>query len=121
MQTSVKIEGISQLQRQFAQLGVESTELGDALREASADTFEEAVVDTPYLTGLGQSTMRLAGGKTKAAVRAGGRAVDYLRYLHSGTSTITANPWIQDAIDKNSGEIVTELEKQIQQILDTYK
>ena len=109
---SVKIEGLSKLQRDLRKLSTDALDLNkEEFLETNKRVAEIIIGDSkkyvPVLTGALAQSVRNASTKKSAKVRAGNVGVPYAGPIHFGWPSrgIRPNPFFYDAIDNRRDEV----------------
>lgn len=115
----LKTEGVAKLMRSFAKAGVDASEMRDLMHSIGETVVIAARPRTPYLHGDLRKTLRAGRGKTKAVVRAGGRAAIYAPIQHYGWKArgIRAKPFLTQALAATKSRIYIQLEDGIEAII----
>lgn len=120
---SISIEGIKELNRAFKSVGKAATnDLKGAHADAAKVIAKEAKTKTPRRTGRLAASLRSSGTQRGGVVRAGKASVPYAGPIHFGWSSrgIRPQPFIYEAMDARSGEVLDQYEKQIQKLIDKH-
>lgn len=128
---TVKVEGLRELRRTLRQAGDDMADLKEANRAAAEIVATAAGGRVPHLTGALAASVRPAGTKTAAVVRAGKKAVPYANAIHWGRifwpckeadphfrSEIAPRPFLSEAATSTESTWVPLYEDRIQSILD---
>jgi len=109
---SVKIEGLSKLQKDLRKLSTDALDLNKEEFLATNKKVAEIIIGeskkfVPVLTGALAQSVRNASTKKSAKVRAGSVAVPYAGAIHFGWPSrgIRPNPFLYDAIDRRRDEV----------------
>ena len=109
---SVKIEGLSKLQRDLRKLSTDALDLNkeeflETNKRVAEIIIGESKKYVPVLTGALAQSVRNASTKKSAKVRAGNVGVPYAGPIHFGWPSrgIRPNPFFYDAIDNRRDEI----------------
>lgn len=115
----LKTEGLNKLVRSFTKAGVDASEMRDLMHAIGETVVDAARPRTPYLHGDLRKTLRAGRGKTKAVVRAGGKAAIYAPIQHYGWEArhIPAKPFLTQALAVTKPKIYAQLEDGIEAIL----
>lgn len=95
-----RVEGARELRRTLRQAGDDLTELKETHRQVGTFVTGRAKPRTPHRTGRLGATGRPGATKTAALVRFGGARAPYARYVHWGTKTMKARPWVTQAAEE---------------------
>lgn len=121
----IEIENLKELRSAF--VGLEEAmdlknELKDVLRGGAEIVLEEAEQRVPVRSGALKSTLRAGGGATGANIKAGFARLPYAGVIHYGTratsgrpSNIKPNPFLTDAAEAKTAEVVEFVEAGIQE------
>ena len=109
---SVKIEGLSKLQRDLRKLSTDALDLNkeeflETNKRVAEIIIGESKKYVPVLTGALAQSVRNASTKKSAKVRAGNVGVPYAGPIHFGWPSrgIRPNPFFYDAIDSRRDEV----------------
>ena len=109
---SVKIEGLSKLQRDLRKLSTDALDLNkeeflETNKRVAEIIIGESKKYVPVLTGALAQAVRNASTKKSAKVRAGNVGVPYAGPIHFGWPSrgIRPNPFFYDAIDNRRDEV----------------
>ena len=109
---SVKIEGLSKLQRDLRKLSTDALDLNkeeflETNKRVAEIIIGESKKYVPVLTGALAQSVRNASTKKSAKVRAGNVGVPYAGPIHFGWPSrgIRPNPFFYDAIDNRRDEV----------------
>ena len=109
---SVKIEGLSKLQRDLRKLSTDALDLNkeeflETNKRVAEIIIGESKKYVPVLTGALAQSVRNASTKKSAKVRAGTVGVPYAGPIHFGWPSrgIRPNPFFYDAIDNRRDEV----------------
>ena len=109
---SVKIEGLSKLQRDLRKLSTDALDLNkeeflETNKRVAEIIIGESKKYVPVLTGALAAAIRNASTKKSAKVRAGNVGVPYAGPIHFGWPSrgIRPNPFFYDAIDNRRDEV----------------
>ena len=109
---SVKIEGLSKLQRDLRKLSTDALDLNKEEFLETNKRIAEIIIGeskkyVPVLTGALAQSVRNASTKKSAKVRAGNVGVPYAGPIHFGWPSrgIRPNPFFYDAIDNRRDEV----------------
>jgi hypothetical protein len=109
---SVKIEGLSKLQRDLRKLSTDALDLNkeeflETNKRVAEIIIGESKKYVPVLTGALAQSVRNASTKKSAKVRAGNVGVPYAGPIHFGWPSrgIRPNPFFYDAIDNRRNEV----------------
>lgn len=109
---SVKIEGLSKLQRDLRKLSTDALDLNkeeflETNKRVAEIIIGESKKYVPVLTGALAQSVRNASTKKSAKVRAGNIGVPYAGPIHFGWPSrgIRPNPFFYDAIDNRRDEV----------------
>ena len=109
---SVKIEGLSKLQRDLRKLSTDALDLNkeeflETNKRVAEIIIGESKKYVPVLTGAIAQSVRNASTKKSAKVRAGNVGVPYAGPIHFGWPSrgIRPNPFFYDAIDNRRDEV----------------
>jgi hypothetical protein len=95
----MRVDGARELRATMAAAGRDLTDLIDVNKQVAATVSASAIPRVPRLTGRLASTVRPAGTKTSAIVRAGRAAVPYASVIEFGWPghNIAAQPYLTTA------------------------
>ena len=109
---SVKIEGLSKLQRDLRKLSTDALDLNkeeflETNKRVAEIIIGESKKYVPVLTGALAQSVRNVSTKKSAKVRAGNVGVPYAGPIHFGWPSrgIRPNPFFYDAIDNRRDEV----------------
>lgn len=102
----VKVEGARRLRRTLRQAGDDLGEMREAHATAARIAARASKALAPRLTGTLASTVRGAGTKTAAVMRAGFTKVPYAGPIHWGWPSrgIPAQPFMSDGARQSEGQ-----------------
>jgi hypothetical protein len=122
-QPVMKVEGARQLRATLKAAGDDLGDLKDAHREAGTIVANAAGGRAPRRTGALAGSIRAAGTKAGAVVRAGGARAPYAPYVHNGTPArgIPQNPFITEAAQATESRWVAGYGTAIERIVDKVK
>jgi hypothetical protein len=111
----VRVEGLNDLTRNLAALGLELDDLKDAFGEIAAQGARLASSFAPRRTGALAGSVRGNRSKNKAVVAAGNARVPYARVINYGWPSrgIRASSFMQKADERMRPVALAELERQI--------
>ena len=114
---SVRIDGLRKLNKAFRDAEVNASDQKELMHNLGQIVVRAAVV--PAESGLLTTTVRAGRGKTKAVVRAGGAKAPYAGVVHYGwpAHNIAPNPFLLNALDSSTTEIVDALSDGIGDVL----
>lgn len=117
----VRVEGARQLRRDLKRAGIELESLKAAHDEAARFVAARAKIAAPRRTGALASTMRGAGTKGRASVRAGYARTPYGPAIHWGwpARNIAAQPWVSDTAQRTEPHWVLIYRQAVSALLDT--
>jgi len=109
---SVKIEGLSKLQKDLRKLSTDALDLNKQEFLSTNKKVAEIIIDEskkyiPVRSGALAQSVRNASTKKSAKIRAGSVAVPYAGPIHFGWPSrgIRPNPFLYDAIDRRRDEV----------------
>ena len=117
---AVEVIGGAALRRALKGASDEATGDLKALHKAAADIVAvDAKRHVPVRSGRLQKTLKAFGSASIGRVKIGSKAVPYAGAIHWGwpSRNITKNPFLTDALDSKSGEVLTMYSKGLDQIL----
>lgn len=116
----VQIEGAKQLRKSLKAAGDDLTDLKAAHAEAATIVATAGQAGAPSVTGLLAASVRGAGTKTAAIVRAGKAAVPYANPIHWGwfRHHINPNPWLTRAAQSTESRWIGTYNTAVQTMLD---
>ena len=118
MAAGVRVDGLRQTVRNLERLGVQIADLKSAFNRIGNIVVTEAVSLTPRLTGRLANSIRAGKAKNKSEIRAGGARIPYAGVIHyGGYNNITAQPFLTTAAQNKQGQVVREVEKELQALL----
>jgi len=114
---SVRTTGLAKTARALEKAGADSTDMKQLMFDIGMLIVRASL--PPVLTGRLSSSIRAGRGKTKAVVRAGGARVPYAGVIHYGypARNIEPQPFLLSALERKRGDVFTELENGIDDIL----
>lgn len=114
---TVKVEGLSKLNRALTQAGVDSTDMKTLMHEIGTMVIRAA--NPPVYTGRLAQSLKAGRGKTKAVVKAGGARVPYGPVIHYGNANrnIEPNPFLLTALQQQKQEVVNMINNGIGDVL----
>ena len=106
----LRVEGLGSTLRAMSKAGADAQDM-KALMHALGTLVVQAA-QPPVLEGRLSGTIRAGRGKTKAVVRAGGRAAPYAGVIHYGwpARNIEAQPFLTEALNSQRGNILNALD-----------
>ena len=114
-----RVTGLRETVRALERLGVEASELKDAMQRIGDKSVREAKARVPVgATGKLQNSIRASRAKAKATVRAGSKAVYYASFQEWGTSVITGKEYVTGAVQMNRDDAVQEIESELKRIIN---
>jgi hypothetical protein len=121
--TVVRVDGARQLRATMKAAGEDLSDLKDVNARTAAKVAAVAVPRVPRRTGTLAATVRPAGTKTAAIVRAGKASVPYGPIIEFGwpDHNIAAQPYIVSTAHDTEPEWTTFYEQEIAKILDRIK
>lgn len=119
----VAVVGARQLRRTLRKAGDDLTEMRAAHQAVANLVAGAATATAPRRTGLLAGTVRGAGTKTHATIRAGYARVPYAGPIHWGWPArhIRANPWLTTAGASTEPAWFALYTRRVEDILDTVK
>lgn len=114
---SVKITGLSKLNRALTAAGNDSSDMKVLMHEIGTMVIRAA--NPPVLTGRLSQSLKAGKGKTKAVVRAGGARIPYGPVIHYGNSArnIEPNPFLLNAMQQQRQSIIHMIDNGIKDIM----
>ena len=121
MRAGVRVEGARELRRELKAAGVELDSLKAAHDEAARYVAARAQAAAPRRTGALASTVRGAGTKGRASVRAGYARVPYGPPIHWGwpARNIPPNPWVLETAESTEAQWAAIYRRAVAALLDT--
>lgn len=119
---SLKVEGAKDLQRALRKVEGGSADL-KATHAAAARIVETAAKPLARRkSGAMANSIRSTGQARQGVVRAGFARVPYAGVQHFGWAArnITPNPFLYDALDDRSGEVIEEYERQVNDLFQKH-
>ena len=121
MAAGVRVDGLRQTVRNLERLGVQISDLKSAFNRIGNIVVREAVSLTPRLSGRLAGSIRAGKAKNKSEIRAGGARIPYAGVIHyGGYNNITAQPFLTTAAQNKQGQVVREVENELQALLRRY-
>lgn len=124
---SVKIEGLSKVQRDLRKLSTDALDLNkeeflETNKRVAEIIIGESKKYVPVLTGALAANIRNASTKKAAKVRAGSVGVPYAGPIHFGwpSRRIKPNPFFYDAIDKRRNEVAQRYVSLVDSLITKY-
>lgn len=119
--SGVRVEGARHLRRDLKRAGVELDSLKAAHDQAARFVAARASAAAPHRTGNLADTVRGAGTKGRASVRAGYARVPYGPPIHWGwpARNIAAQPWISDTARATEPHWLLIYRQAVSALLDT--
>ena len=119
----VRVEGAREFRATCKKAAVDLSSMQETHWKASALVWRKAVPRTPKRTGRLAASVRNAGTKTAAIVRAGSSAVPYAGVIHWGwpARNIAPQPWIADTAAESRDEWLAVYEAGVQKVLNTIR
>lgn len=127
---TIKLEGARELRRTLRQAGDDLSDLKDLNKRTATTVARAADGRVPTLTGRLAASVRGAGTKTAAIVRAGKKSVPYAHAIHWGRhfwpyrdspravpSPITARPFLSEAAQATETTWVAYYEDELDKII----
>lgn len=117
---TVLVEGIPALVKKLRAAGSDLSEMSELMHRLGMIVVSNA--NPPRDSGEVAATMRAGKGKTKAVARAGyAKRGAYAGVLHYGDPHRghRAHPFLTDSLKRSQGQVMTELNRGITQILRT--
>lgn len=93
----IKVEGAKRLRRDLKRMGEDLDDLKAVNAAVAAFVAQAAQPRTPRRTGALASTLRGNRGVSRAVVMAGKARTPYPWFVHAGTVSQAAQPWISEA------------------------
>lgn len=117
------VEGARQLRRSLRQFGDDLQSMREAHQGAAEIAAHASSALAPARTGRLRGTIRAAGTKTAAVVRAGFKRVPYAGPIHWGWAkrNIAANPFISQGAQDSEGRWIRVYEDYIDQAMQKVK
>jgi len=117
---AVQVEGVKQLRKSLKAAGEDLSDLKDAHRQAATVVASAARARAPKVRPRLVTTVRPAGTKTAAIVRAGNAKAPYANAIHWGWPKrgITANPFISEAAQDTESTWVPIYSAAVENALD---
>lgn len=115
MSSGVDVEGLDQLQARLVHARDGITDLTDINRDIGQLVVREADSRTPTATG------GLANNNRSTATASGWGATNgepYAGFVHWGTRTMKARPWLLEAARATEDSWMDQLARHVQQLLD---
>jgi len=115
----LRVEGLGKTLRALSAAGADAEDMRDLMHKLGLVVVEAARPRTPARSGALEGTIRAGRGKTKAVVRAGTARVPYAGVIHYGwpAHNIAPHPYLTDALDASRGEVLSDLDDGITQLL----
>lgn len=110
---SVHIDGLDKVLATMAK-GMNPAAIAKELHQIGTDTFRESQVNVPSDSGALHGSGRVVHRGTKKAsstITYGSGAVDYSAYVHEGTQSQGAQPYLQQAVDAVTPNMAQRLEE----------
>jgi hypothetical protein len=118
-----EIVGLSRLQRELKEAGIDATDLKKAGQKAAKIVMAEAKRTAPVRTGALKKSLRVAASKNKAGVLAGNLGnLPYAPPIHWGWPDrgIRANPWVSRAAVMTQSQwlpgYIAEIDKALEKV-----
>lgn len=117
--TGARVTGLRETVRSLERLGVEASELKDAMQRIGDISVRDAKARVPVgPTGKLRDSIRSSRAKAKATVRAGSKAVYYASFQEWGTSRVTGTEYVTQAVQDNRDTAVDEIESELSKIIN---
>lgn len=95
--STVQVKGARELRRSLKKAEGDLNAMKDAHEKVSRMVAALAQASAPKRSGRLASSIRGTRQQSRAVVKAGGRKAPYAVFVHWGTTTMTANPWVSAA------------------------
>ena len=115
MTTAVHMRGADTLCRTLDRAADDFADLTPTHRKVADDILARARPATPRRTGRLASSQRTVATPTRAGVEA---TAPYAAFVHYGTHTQAAQPWLTDAMEKSRPVWLPHYERDAQTILN---
>lgn len=116
----VRIDGLKETIRSLEKLGVQVSDLKDALSKVSAPIVEDAKQLTPVRSGRLQASIRSSKAKNKAVIRAGTKSTAYASFVEFGSVHNDEVGMVHDAITSNESSAAHALDTELQALIRRY-
>lgn len=117
-QRGVEVKGLRKIVRSMEKLGVETEDLKGAFTRIGARALSTANAGTPIKTGALLKSNRQSKRKNAVYLLSGYKATFYARFVHYGTISMPARPYLADAVRKDGKWAVNELEKELAKLIN---
>jgi hypothetical protein len=116
----MRVDGARQLRATMKAAGADLSDLNAVNRQTAALVSAEATARTPRRTGALAATVRPAGTRTAAIVRAGRASVPYANVIEFGwpAHNIEPQPWVYEAAQAKEPAWTSYYEAEIARIVD---
>lgn len=115
--TGARVEGLSKVIRSLQKMGVEVSELKQAMSNVSTKAVSDAKSLAPVASGALESSIRASKAKASATIRAGSKKIYYASFQEFGTSRISAKEYVTKAVKDNQSYAISQIEKELKQII----
>ena len=115
--TRIRTKGLAKAIRALERAGADAQDMRELMHDLGMIVVRAVIL--PIRSGLLDSTLRAGRGKTKAVVRSGGARAPYAPIVEYGDPHrgIAGQSQIRDAFAARRGELYTELDNGIEEIL----
>lgn len=93
------------------------SDLPKMVKDAAEPVRARAQTLAPWRTGALAGSIRIVGGISKVAVRAGGAKAFYARFQEYGTKKMAANPFLRPAVEERGAEVRRIIDQHMRQII----
>jgi hypothetical protein len=113
----ITIIGANEVKRSFLQAASDATDVQNVMKDIGKVVAKSA--NPPVVSGQLAASVRYGAGKTKAIISAGGETTPYGPVIHYGWGArgIPANPFLMNALQRQSSNIYGKINIGIYQIL----
>ena len=129
-ETSIQVEGLSQLFRALKAVGTPVEAIASANKEAALPVARTAKNIAPVRSGALRNTVRVGPATTNVKIRAGLAKVPYANPIHWGwfydkknfiTKNIKPNPFMARALGYNRDEVLSNYVRSMKKLIDKYE
>lgn len=114
--SGVKVEGLRESLKGFKAAGVEAQDLKEAFTRIGAHVATQAQEQAPKDTGRLARGIKTARRQNMSIITSGGTS--YHKYVHYGTKYMKANPYLYEAVDRETEWIERQVLIEMQQLIE---
>ena len=117
MPARVEVEGLRETIKGFKQAGGEADDLKDAFNRIGTHVANTAKAEAPSDTGKLRSKIKAARRQNMSVITSGGTT--YHRYVHFGTKYVKANPYLYEAVAKETDWVAKQVLIEMNQLIES--